>query len=576
MKTATIFENKLRIKIPYEDLLSAKEIAGMKGVYYDRIQDIYEVPLLLQNVDAIKGKGFTFSKSLARWHEERLLEKEERKRGIKRMHGLDVKLRPYQVQGIELIEHFNGRALLADDMGLGKTAQALVWTKIHPEEKPVLIICPGGLKINWEREIRMWIDAEANIQILSGRTTGMIKGDYVIVNYEILPYWVKEIKKVGFKILLADEVHYIKNSWAKRTKAFKRIAGDMDYIVAISGTPIENKPIEIYNIGVILQPSLFPDYLRFTQRYCAGETGRYGWNVSGASNTKELNRILKEHIMIRRLKSEVAQDLPPKIIANLPLELTNLQEYRKAEYEFLQFVKERFDKDLLYDENFEKELKEYAKRHNINLENNDELTIDDIQKIKKTKIEKASMAEMLLKTQALQKLAAEGKMKEAIHWIEDFLESGEKLVVFAINKKVIDMLMNKFGKIAVKIDGSVSNLNRQKAIDMFQNDKNIRLFIGNIKAAGVGITLTAASNIAILQYPWTPGALSQAIDRVHRITQTKKVTVWYILGANTIEEKVLQVLAEKEHIVNEVLDGTQHKEKSMISELLKMYKEEKR
>jgi SWI/SNF-related matrix-associated actin-dependent regulator of chromatin subfamily A-like protein 1 len=577
MKTATIIDSEtIRIKIPYNDLISAKLISGMKGVYYDRLLDIYEVPLDLQNVDALSGKGFTFSRNLARWHEKRHLEKEERKRGIKRIPGLSKKLRPYQIQGIELIEHFNGRALLADDMGLGKTAQALVWTKIHPEEKPVLIVCPGGLKINWEREIQMWVDENANVQICTGQTPENITGEFVIINYEILPYWVKEISKINFKILLADEVHYTKNARAKRTKAFKRIARKMKYVIGISGTPIESRPVEIYNIATILQPSVFPDYLRFTQRYCQGEIDRYGWNVSGSNNTLELNKILKDSMMIRRLKSQVAQDLPPKTIAHLPLELTNTKEYKQAEYEFIQFINDRFDKDLLYEENFEKDLKIYAKRHKLKLDNSEELTRQDISKIKKTKIEKASSAEVLLKTHSLQMLVAEGKMKEAIHWIQDFLDSGEKLVVFAVNKKIIKMLMDKFNRIAVKVDGSVTSHQKQEAVDMFQTNKNVRLFIGNIKAAGVGITLTAASNIAILQFPWVPGWISQAIDRVHRITQVNKVTIWYLTGADTIEEKVLGILAEKEKMINEVLDGKQHKEKSMITELLKMYKEEKR
>jgi len=146
------------------------------------------------------------------------------------------------------------------------------------------------------------------------------------------------------------------------------------------------------------------------------------------------------------------------------------------------------------------------------------------------------------------------------------------LVVFAIHKRVIKHLKENFPN-AVKVDGSVTQKQTQEAVDNFQNDPNIQLFIGNIRAAGVGLTLTAASNVAIIQFPWSPSVLNQAIDRVHRITQKKQVTAWNLVGENTIEERILNILRNKESIISQVLDGEIFEDKSVMMELIESYKE---
>lgn len=186
------------------------------------------------------------------------------------------------------------------------------------------------------------------------------------------------------------------------------------------------------------------------------------------------------------------------------------------------------------------------------------------------KAEKAQQAEALTRIGELKRLAVRGKLKECIEWIEDFLESGEKLVVFAVHKFVIDALMEKFADRAVKIDGSVSN--RQAPVDAFQNDDNVRLFVGNIQAAGVGITLTAASNTCFLELGFSPSLHDQAEDRVHRIGQTAdSVTAWYLLAAGTMEEEIAELIDAKRKVVTKVLDGQDVDEESMLSELMKKY-----
>jgi len=441
---------------------------------------------------------------------------------------------PFQKKGVAFIDAKDGRALIADEMGLGKTVQALGWLQIHPESRPVIIVVPASLKLNWERETKKWVD-NVQIQIISGTKTDIpIVGNIIIINYDILPQWREKLAGIKPKVLILDECHYFKNNGAKRTKAVKVLAKGIPHVIALSGTPIVNRPVEIYNAVKLIDPYLFPHFPAFGFRYCAGKHNGYGWDYSGASNVDELHDKLVNSIMIRRRKTDVLKDLPDKTYSLIPMELTNGKEYMQAERDFIAFVRE---------------YKGAAAAA------------------------KASQAEALVKIEGLKQLAVAGKMKQAVEWVQDFLETGNKLVIFAIHKTVIDTLMEAFGNIAVKVDGSVSMTDRQKAVDIFQNpDSGKVLFVGNIKAAGVGLTLTAASNVAILELPWTPGDLVQAEDRCHRIGQKDNVNVHYLLAANSIEERLAGIIDAKRQVLDKVLDGIQTDESSLLRELMESYK----
>ena len=168
-------------------------------------------------------------------------------------------------------------------------------------------------------------------------------------------------------------------------------------------------------------------------------------------------------------------------------------------------------------------------------------------------------------------MAVEAKLPHAIEWIDDFLDTGEKLVVFCTHKFVVDALMKEFSKEAVKLDGRTSGPDRQLAVDKFQNEPETRLFVGNIQAAGVGITLTAASSVAFLELPWTSGSLRQAEDRVHRIGQKNAVNVYYLLAEYTIEEKIATLLDDKRKVLDSVLDGKETEDSSLIMDLIENY-----
>ena len=559
LKTAYIVRGRfIRVCFPQNNVILNKELRNIPKVSYG--DHYFEIILSVMNAKRLKELEFIFSKDFEDWYLSKTTIKEIQ---IENPGGV---LYPYQSEGVNFIESRNGRALIADEMGLGKTIQALAWIHLHPESLPALVICPSSLKINWAREAKKWVPG-LNIEVLQSQTPYETKGNFLIINYDILSFWLKYLRFKGLKTLVVDEAHYTKNNAAQRTKTFKLLAKVTDNIVALTGTPIENRPIEIFNIVKAIDETIFPNYLSFIQKYCDAKKDRFGWNTDGASNTLELNHILKNTVMIRRKKKDVLKDLPPKRFVKITLAIDNKSEYRKAEEEFIDFLENKFSGHI--DDEIKEELSRYAKNHKIEV--SDDLTYEEIETVKEIKIEKAKAAPVFTSIEVLKQLAVAGKMQQIIEWIENFMESEEKLVVFAIHRKVIDKLMKTFPK-AVKIDGSVSMHQRQKAIDSFQNDPEVKLLVGNIKAAGVGITLTAASNAAIIQFPWTPGELMQASDRIHRISQTKKVTIYNLVGEDTIEEKIIDILIKKDKIISQVLDGKWHEDESVLNELIKSYK----
>lgn len=556
MKTAHYIAERgiIKIKFPYQrEMISKMLNLGATS----RMDDIWELPFTEKNMTTLKDMGFELSRSATKVFHQKITKD--------LMGNTPHALYPYQLEGVNEIASRNGRALLADEMGLGKTIQALCYLKVNSNNLPALIICPSNLKINWQRETEKWIP-NSKITVLEGTTPYAISKtlDVLIINYDILHGWLEKIKGIAFSTLIIDEGHYIKNSTSKRTKAVKRIAKGISKLIAITGTPIETRPMEIYNLIQLVNPELFPNYIYFGTRYCNGKKGYFGWDFNGSSHTAELHEILKT-IMIRRKKKDVLKDLPPKQIVKIPLEINNRSAYNKAEAEFIAFLKEKFS---VHTEDVKEELKRFAKNNKI--ETGEELTSYDIETLKAEKLRKASIVPALAQIEVLKQLAIAGKMEQIIEWVKNFLESGEKLVLFCVHRSVVSKLMESFPD-AVKVDGSISNAQRQDAVDKFQNDPNCKLFIGNIRAAGVGLTLTAASNAGILEFPWNPAVLSQAEDRIHRITQLKQVTIWRFTATNTIEEKIVDLLKERTQMSSRILDGKVEEDSSIIMSLLESY-----
>lgn len=483
-----------------------------------------------------------------------------------RTGNLKKKLYPFQEEGVAFIEAQNGRALLGDDMGLGKTIQALAWVYLHPKRRPVVILCPAHLKLNWAREIRRTLpSSEPNqtVQVLYGTDFSQpLTGDIIIVNYDILhnkyePYkdsagrkrhreikgtgWIDFILKYKPLTLIIDEAHYAKSNRAFRTKATKKLARKIPYVIALTGTPIINRPIEGFNIIQIVNKTIFPDFWRYVHRYCDAKHTGFGWDFTGASNKEELHELLTSTIMIRRKKSDVLKELPEKIYSFIPIQMSAAEEkeYAAAEADFIKFV--RLNKGF-------------------------------------TAAKRAKNAAHLTKIEGLKQIAVKGKIIHVIQWIKDFLESQSgdnngKLVVFAIHKSAINALFNEFKTTAVKVDGSVTAKKRDQAVKKFQSDPKTRLFFGNLQAAGTGLTLTAASAVAFVELPWTSGELVQAEDRCHRIGQKDAVNIYYLLANETIEEEIAELLDKKRKVIDAILDGGEMENIKLLTDLMKKYEE---
>ena len=519
---------EIRFKFDSELLQLVKSLPGRR---FHPDKKYWTASITVDSIKKLEDAGFIIDTEL----EELLHQAEEMEKGIE-VPGLKKQLFPFQKVGVAFIEKRNGRALIADEMGLGKTIQAAAWLQLHPEKRPAIILCPASLKLNWAKEIRETLSTKDKVQILQGTKPYPITGSIIIINYDILNSWVETLRAIHPQVLIIDEMHYVKNSSAIRTKATKKLAKGVPHIIALTGTPIVNRPVEGFNIFQILDRNLFPNFWTYAHRYCGARHNGFGWDFSGATNKEELNQILTSTIMIRRRKADVLKDLPEKLYSFVPMELANETEYRIAEEEFIEYLQDVKGKEAA---------------------------------------EKAKKAEHLVKIEALKQLAVKGKMKQAINWIKDFIEDGSKLVVFAVHKEVIDQLMKEFKEIAVKIDGSTPIPERHKAVEAFQSSPNIKLFIGNIQAAGVGLTLTAASAVAFLELPWTPGELQQAEDRCHRIGQKNAVNIYYLLAENSVEYKLAKLLDKKKEVLSAVIDGKVVDEKSLITELIESYLEGK-
>jgi SWI/SNF-related matrix-associated actin-dependent regulator of chromatin subfamily A-like protein 1 len=437
----------------------------------------------------------------------------------------------YQEEGVSFLDQNNGRGAICDEMGLGKTVQSLAWCARHT--KRTLIVCPASVKYNWEKEINFWLVSNKKVFILNGRKSEEVPDDvdYMIVNYDIVAHRGNDIVDFNPEAIIIDEFHYVKESKTKRTKAVKLICGGRDHIIGLSGTPIKSRPLEFFNMLNLVNPVMFPSWWQYAQKYCDAKHNRFGWEFKGASNIEELNMIL-EGVMIRRLKKDVLKDLPDKIRSTVPIELSNRAKYDRAKKDFLAYT-----------------LQEHGLK----------------------KAEKASNAEGVVKKGALRRLAIEGKMKGIIDWLKDFLEDNvdEKIILFTIHKQTIKDLMVHFSDVAVVIEGDTPAKERTKIVEKFQNNKKVKVFIGNMMSAGTGITLTASSTVCFLEIDYIPNEFLQAEDRAHRIGQKDSVNVYYFLGKDSIDEEIMiDILNPKMSVFNRVIDGKSESDTNIFETLM--------
>lgn len=527
--------------------------------------------------------------------------------------GLPFELRPFQKVGVEYIIKNKG-VIIGDEMGLGKTIETLA--SIHYLNiKPVLIVCPDTLKYNWLRETNKWLpnkkvfllkteyNLKENLIVLTGKIEyplnfvklykdGLYKmtelgfrkikekenlkesniEEAIIENYNLKDYDIiiasyntinineKFLKNINWKMIVADESHFLKNSQSNRTNSILELSKNIEYVVLLSGTSVTNRPSELISqLQIINKLKDFGGWYKFVTRYCNAYRGNWGWDLSGSSNLEELHKNLRKICYIRRNKKEVLTELPDKQKIIIEVDISNRKEYDKAEEDLISYLKE----ELLIEENRIKNWEREGK------------TWEEIQLLikeyKQEKINSANKAEHLVRINLLKQLVAEGKIQSIKEWIDNFLRIGEKLIVFAEHTKLIKELSDYYK--CGRIFGETKSEDRQKLVDEFQNNMEIKLLFLNTKVGGVGLTLTSSSNVLFLELGWTPSEHDQAEDRLHRIGQKDSVNCYYMLGKNTIDNWIYDLIEEKRIITNAVNSGEfiEDQNKGMLNELINKF-----
>jgi len=453
----------------------------------------------------------------------------------------------HQVEGIKFLKETR-RAILADEMGLGKTRQAILAAgEIQREDynhtNGVLVVCPASLKINWEREIQMVYPGDDIHTIRSGPEEKLPRCPWTIINYDMLPKYKEQILRLiadgSISIAIIDEAHYIKGKKTIRATTTLDIVMCLEIVFALTGTPIMNRPIELFNLLKAIKHPLGRAITTFSRRYCGAYLKtivkkdrilRF-WDDKGATHLEELREFTKGSIL-RRLKKDVL-DLPAKIVS---VQITELSKESRKEYETA------FDNYVEWLTN--------NPTHDKDIEN----IVD---------------ARHLVELMKLKQVCSRAKIDRIISDIRSAVDQGQKVIVFSQFTGTITALKEALSQEkrgsryddakepiwAVTLTGQDDMHARQEAVDAFQNKDDAKVFIANIKAGGVGITLTAASIVMFADMEWSPELHSQAEDRAHRIGQTGTVNVYYYIAGETIEEDIVDILERKRTIIKELMDG---------------------
>jgi len=437
---------------------------------------------------------------------------------------------PYQREGVRDLEDFlsiAGGALLADDMGLGKTLQAL-WLlrreKVGPMF-PALVVCPANVKYGWEHTALEHVGIRA--QVLEGRTPpgggfGAAPPKITIINPDILNAWLPHLLRVGYRTLILDECQFFSNPTAKRTKAAIEIARAVPFRLALSGTPLMNAPGELWPTLYMLRPDKFRSLFAFAEEFCRPKKQFGRWTYKGARNLGQLHALLRRTCMVRRLKEDVLHDLPDKVRAVVPMELCDRGEYEHASRDFIGWLHKHYRDD-------------------------------------RGRVHRAARAAAVTRVGYLVRLAARLKARAVVGWVNRFLYEcpGEKLCLFGVHQKMLRLLERRIKAPHTTVDGNVTGRRRKAAVDTFRHDPRCRVFIGNIRAAGVGIDglQEVCANLAFAELWWVPGVHTQAEDRIYRIGQGGTAWIHYLVAGGTIEEDLCRIIQTKQAIIHAALDG---------------------
>ena len=462
-------------------------------------------------------------------------------------------LRDYQKECVQFLSDKNGRALMSLDIGLGKTISTLTyinWVKSYP----IVIVCPAAVKNHWQNEYNKWIHEDHQIKILFGLDSldyyKNVKVDIFILNYELLSRhiieredgkfvpdsYLERFKKNGFEAVIFDESHRLQNEKSKLFHAAQYLCANVPKIIALTGTPIINKPAELFNTLTIIKPTIFSNRHSFLHRYCGPKliiigknpngSFKKAWQFKGSSNEAELSHILSKEIMIRFVKTEVKNSLPEKIPIVYSIKLDNLSEYKKLE---------------------------------------DEISMQ---------ILSGDKTKALTKFEQLKQKAFELKLKQLFEFVDECLCKTEKVIIFAWNKFALDLLEEKYKKISVRVSGVTNAKAKYENVEKFVDNPKIRLFLGNYKSAGEGIDKlqNVCHTCIFAQLPWHDAMINQCTGRIWREGQKFGVTEYFFVAEDTIEEEIIDIIDSKKKIASSVVDGNKVSQDDLLSTLLKKWK----
>ena len=465
-------------------------------------------------------------------------------------HNLLVEPYDFQKEGIAYaIEH--KRCIMGDEQGLGKTVEAIGVLTVT-QALPALVICPASLKLNWQRELKKFGGLNAIILNDNNQRTwqrffelkkadGRPCADVAIVNYESLKkFFVAKIRREGrftlksvdfdarkdlFRSVIIDESHKCKNVQTQQSKFVQGIAVGKEYILELTGTPVVNNNEDlIQQLRIMGRLEDFGGYAKFMARYCAG--------LNKSSHIKELNYYLRKYCFFRRQKKDVLTQLPAKTRSYLVTEIDNRKEYQAAERDIIKYLR-------------------------------------DYQSADDEKVQRTIRGAVMVKMGILKQISARGKVEGAKDIIHNIVDGGQKLIVFCFLKEVVQALKQEF-RHAVTVTGDDTTEQKQHAVDRFQNDEDCKLIILNYRSGGTGLTLTAASNVLFVEFPWTAADCVQAEDRAHRNGQKNAVNCVYLLGDKTIDEYMYNLIQTKKGISDGVT-GTEddtHEQKVSQQDLI--------
>ena len=425
---------------------------------------------------------------------------------------------PFQNVGIKYMLN-NNNTLLADSMGIGKTIQAIGLINQLKLNK-ILIVCPASIKLNWVDELNKWlINKDYKIVLIKSEKDITTDDNTIYVtNYAKIKGITDMLKINKYDLLILDESHYIKNNKTQRTKAIFKISKNCKRKILLTGTPILNKPIDLFTQLKLLKSPLADNWYKYTTKFCNGHQGVFGYDASGSSNLDELNSELRSTIMIRRLKKDVLTELPPKIRQIIPMDSKKLIKLNKQLEQFI----DKNDLESFYDGKTELDSM---------------FSTVDFQKMAKVRHE-----------------LGVAKVPEANKFIQDLLELSGKVVVFVRHLDVANMIYEKFKKISVLHTGEMNLDDKNRSIKLFQNNDDIKLIILTIKSGGVGITLTSASTMVFVEYEFDIGSMIQAEDRIYRIGQNKIVNIYHLAQKNSMDYFILNKIIQKQKIIEQALN----------------------